>query len=114
MKPAAFELQILDGPLTDGHAGSTAVVAELHGDVDSTNVLNAEARLTELADGRPLVVDLSEAAYFDSAAFAMLYRLLNSLELSVVLRPGSMLRAAAELIRLPFHDSVEAALACET
>jgi anti-anti-sigma regulatory factor len=90
--------------------GPGMTVAGLRGDVDGANAAELEAALTDLA-GPALIVDLSEAGYFDSAGFAVLDRLLARLSLAVVISPDSVLRAAAELMGVPFHDTVDQARA---
>ncbi len=64
--------------------------------------------LDELASG-PLVIDLSDVGYFDSAGFAVLDHLLAKAALAVVVTPGSVLRTAAELMSIPIYDTIEQA-----
>jgi anti-sigma B factor antagonist len=100
---ATFELTVLE-PAQD------APVAVVRGEVDITNAAELERALADLAaDG--LVVDLSDAGYFDSAGFAVLDRLLGEGALAVVVAPGSVVRTAMTLMNMPFHDTVDAARA---
>jgi anti-sigma B factor antagonist len=91
-------------------AGEVIPVAAVRGDVDAGNAADFEAALAALASPA-LVVDLSGASYVDSAGFAVLDRLLARTVLAIVLVPGSVLRTAAQLIGIPFHDTVDQARA---
>lgn len=83
------------------------VLVRLQGEIDAANVGQLERDLAWAAGGHPLIVDLSGVEYFDSAAFAMLYRMLALSDLRVVIGLDSILRPAAELISLPMYDSVK-------
>ena len=52
------------------------------------------------------MVDLSQAGYLDSAGFAVLDRLLAKAALAVVVAPGSVLHAAAQLMGIHVRDTV--------
>jgi len=86
-------------------SGGTVAAVEVHGDVDATNSTDLSNALRELASPA-LIVDLSLVDYFDSAGFAMIDRLLGQVPVAVVISPGSVVRTAAELVNLPFHDSL--------
>jgi anti-anti-sigma factor len=110
MREPGFELRRLDVGEGSAAAAAGAGVIEVRGEVDADNVADAESALAELAAEGPIVLDLSRAAYFDSAGFAMVYRLLGRAALAVVVSPDSPLRTAATLIGLPLHDDVAAAV----
>lgn len=59
----------------------------------------------------PVVIDLSDVGYFDSAGFAVLDRLLAYGTVAVVAPPGSVVRTAMTLLELEFCDSIDAARA---
>ena len=97
----SFQLRPV-GPPGDSD-GAEAV--EIYGDVDATNSADLSNALRELASPA-LIVDLSHVDYFDSAGFAMIDRLLGQVPIALVISPGSVVRTAAELVDLPFHDSL--------
>ena len=78
---------------------------EIHGDVDAASSTDLGNALRELASPA-LIIDLSLVDYFDSAGFAMIDRLLGEAPVAVVISPGSVARTSAELVNLPFHDSL--------
>ena len=83
---------------------------QVRGDIDITNAARLQQGLDELASG-PLVIDLSDVGYFDSAGFAVLDRLLSQGTVAVVVAPGSVVQTAMTLMELRFHDTVDAARA---
>ena len=89
-------------------AGIPAV--EIRGDVDAANAASLQAALADLASPA-LIIDLSAVSYFDSAGFALIDLLLSQAPLAVVIAPGSVLRTAAQLMNIPFHDTVDDARA---
>ena len=97
-----FELRPL-GPAAD--SGSTVPAVQVHGDVDAANAAELSDALREVASP-DLIIDLSLVSYFDSAGFAMIDRLLGQAPVALVISPGSVVRTAAELVDLPFHDSL--------
>lgn len=107
MSSAGFEVESVSEP----EAPAGVIVVRLRGEIDATNVPELERELARRAGGRGLIVDLNAVEYFDSAAFAMLYRMLAMSDLRVVIAAHSMLRPAAELISLPMYDTVEDAAA---
>lgn len=102
-----FQLRPVGPPA--GSSGTVTTV-EVYGDVDSTNSTDLSNALRELAFPA-LIVDLSLVDYLDSAGFAMIDRLLGQAPVAVVISPGSVMRTAAELVSLPFHDSLTDACA---
>jgi anti-sigma B factor antagonist len=86
-------------------SGGTVPAFEILGDVDAANSTDLSNALRELASPA-LIIDLSLVDYFDSAGFAMIDRLLDEAPVAVVISPDSVVRAAAELVNLPFHDSL--------
>jgi anti-sigma B factor antagonist len=97
-----FEIRPV-GPPAD--SSGTVAAVEIHGDVDATNSTDLSRALRELASPA-LIVDLSPVDYLDSAGFSMIDRLLDQAPIVVVISPGSLVRTAAELVNLPFHDSL--------
>jgi len=83
---------------------------ELHGEVDLTNAAELEEELSARAASGPVVLDLSRAAYFDSAGFEVLDRLVASGGVIVVISPTSAIQRAASVMSLPRHDTVAQAL----
>jgi anti-anti-sigma factor len=83
---------------------------EIRGDVDAANAASLQAALADLPSPE-LIIDLSGVSYFDSAGFALIDLLLSRARLAVVLSPGSVLRTAAQLMNIPFHDTVDDARA---
>jgi anti-sigma B factor antagonist len=104
---ARFELTVLEP--APGAAMDIAV-ARIRGDIDVTNARELQQGLDNLA-ARPVIVDLSEVGYFDSAGFAVLDRLLSQRSMAVVIAPASVVRTAMTLMGLPFHDTLDAARA---
>jgi len=101
----SFELRPVELP-ADSRATVPAV--QIHGDVDAATANDLRGALRELASGA-LIIDLSLVDYFDSAGFAMIDRLLDEIQAVVVISPGSLIRPAAEIINLPFYDSLSEA-----
>jgi hypothetical protein len=97
-----FELRPVE-PSAGG--GGTVPAVQVHGEVDSANVGDLGNALRQLATPA-LIIDLTLVGYFDSAGFAMIDRLLDEIQVVVVISPEGLIRPAAELINLPFYDSV--------
>ena len=87
-----------------------AVVVRATGEVDATNAAAFSRAIDRVQGPRPLVVDISGLDYIDSAGFAAVDQLMSRQAVIVVLDPHSPIRAAAKLIELPSHDTVEDAL----
>jgi len=98
----SFQVRPVEQPT--GSSGAVPAV-QIHGDVDAATASDLSNALHELASPA-LIVDLSLVDYFDSAGFAMINRLLDEDPVVVVISPGSLIRPAAELINLPFLDSL--------
>jgi len=86
-------------------SGSTVPAVQIHGEVDAANATDLSNALHELATPA-LIIDLSLVGYLDSAGFAMIDRLLDEIQVVLVVSPDSVIRPAAELINLPFYDSL--------
>jgi ABC-type transporter Mla MlaB component len=97
-----FELRPVGSP---AGPGGTVPAVQIHGEVDAANVIDLSNALRELASPA-LIIDLSLVGYFDSAGLAMIDRLLDEAPVAVVISPGSLVRPAAELVNLPYHDSL--------
>ena len=97
-----FELQPVGPP---AGSGATVPAVQIHGDVDASNATDLSNALRELAYPA-LIIDLSLVDYFGSAGFAMIDRLLDEAPVAVVISPDSVVRPAAELVNLTFHDSL--------
>lgn len=101
MTSARFELvEINSGPRT---------VLELRGEIDATNAASFDRALADRIAAGPLILDLSPAGYFDSAGFEVLDRILATGAITVVISPAAVLRRAASLMGVPFHDTVDQA-----
>jgi anti-sigma B factor antagonist len=87
--------------------GADHTVAVVTGELDAMNVNAFAAAIHDLPGERPIVLDLSDMCYLDSAGFAILDQLLATDTITVVLAPDSHLRKAAHLIGLPYKDSVD-------
>jgi anti-sigma B factor antagonist len=98
----SFELRPVELPEGSGDAVSAV---QIHGDVDAATAADLRSALRELASPA-LIIDLSLVDYFDSAGFAMIDRLLDETQAIVVISPDSLIRPAAEIINLPFYDSL--------
>jgi anti-anti-sigma factor len=98
----SFELQRVELP---AGSGDTVLAVQIHGDVDAATASDLRKALRELAS-LALIIDLSLVDYFDSGGFAMIDRLLDEIQAVVVISPESLIRPAAEIINLPFYDSL--------
>jgi anti-anti-sigma factor len=95
---------------TAATSAASIPAVEIRGDVDAANAASLQAALADLASSA-LIIDLSAVSYFDSAGFALIDLLLSRARLAVVIAPGSVLRTAAQLMKIPFHDTVDDARA---
>jgi anti-anti-sigma factor len=75
-----------------------AVVARLQGDIDSSNVASVIVPLGRQAEGKRLVLDLSDVRYIDSAGIAAIEALRSSVELSLVVPGPSTIRRALQIV----------------
>jgi ABC-type transporter Mla MlaB component len=87
------------------------VLLELDGELDVTAAQAFTEAVTDAAGRAPLVLDLTNLSYIDSAGFAALDRLLGDRRIAIVFAPHGTARGAAVLVGLPFHDTVDAAVA---
>lgn len=91
-------------------AGASEVpVLRLSGEIDTTNAHELEALLDGRGASGGLVLDLTPVRYCDSAAFAVLDRLVGGGQVAVALGPGNPVRRAASIMGLALHDTVELA-----
>ncbi|MGH8979500.1 MAG: STAS domain-containing protein [Acidimicrobiales bacterium] len=81
-------------------------VLRIYGDVDASNATDFEAVLREACRSGEVVVDLTPVAYCDSAAFAVLDRLLASGGVALALETHHPVHRAAVLMGLRVCDSV--------
>ena len=94
-------------------AGAVAVgasevpVLRLGGEIDTTNAHELEALLDGRGAPGALVLDLTPVRYCDSAAFAVLDRLVAGGHVAVALGPDNPVRRAASIMGLVLHDTVE-------
>ena len=78
----------------------------LRGEVDASNAEDFDRALGGWAASGAVIVDLSAAAYLDSGGFEVLDRHLATGALMTVVSTTSVLRKAASLMSVPFHDTV--------
>lgn len=83
-------------------------VLRVRGEIDTTNAHEFGALLAR--HPRPLVIDLGPILYCDSAAFAVLDRVLASGTVALAVAPPSPIRRAAAVVGLPVHDSLREAV----
>jgi anti-sigma B factor antagonist len=91
----AGRLRVVTRPGPDG-----AAVLAVAGEVDAANVAELEAALRSPADGKRLVVDLSDLDYLDSAGVAALFDRADEGGLEIVARPGSVIASVLKVTRL--------------
>lgn len=90
------------------------VAAVVTGELDRTNTDEFVDAVNAVPGTRPLILDMSELRYIDSAGFAAVIRMLEQRLIVLVLGPVSFLRKAARVMGLPMHDHVEDARAALT
>lgn len=78
-------------------------VITVTGEVDAAAAAEFTRAVHELPGPRPLILNLSQAFYFDSAGFAALDRLLADKAIVLVIESGSVLFKAAELMCMSSH-----------
>jgi anti-sigma B factor antagonist len=86
------------------------VVVAVTGELDVTNVSEFAESVAEVPAPRPVVLDLSELGYLDSAGLATLDRLTGTNCAVVVIPRSSPVFRAAKLMDLPRHDTLEEAI----
>ncbi len=101
MSRAEFQLQ--------SDASSAPVEVTVTGEVDASNVVDFNRAVRDLADDRPVVLNLSDVKYLDSAGFSTLDRLLADGEIVIVLAPNSFMYRVAELMCMPIHPDAKTA-----
>jgi anti-anti-sigma factor len=79
---------------------SQAVIAHVHGDIDSSNAADVMAPLAEEAAGRILIIDLSDVQYIDSAGMAAIDTLRTGTQLYIVAPESSIVRRALQIVGL--------------
>jgi len=87
---------------------SRTLVLEVVGEVDSITTDDFEEQVGEMADGGPVILDMSTVTYLSSSAFAAIDRLIGR-DVMVVIADDSPVRRAAALMGVPsFRSVVEA------
>lgn len=84
--------------------GASEIVIALEGEIDLSNAADVEAEIRQaLDDESRIVIDLTRAAYIDSAGARLLFALARSLgeRLSVVIPDESPLLRVLTLVGLP-------------
>ena len=77
-----------------------ALIARLAGEVDLANASQLMQSILDEANGRDVVVDLSETRYFDSAGMAALEALSGTIPLCIVAENGCIARRVVEIVGL--------------
>ncbi|MGW6056745.1 STAS domain-containing protein [Streptomyces sp. NPDC055189] len=95
----------------DGESSDDTLVVKVTGEIDTTNADAFAAEVGELPGPRPLVLDLSNVLYLDSAGFAVLDRLISRQTVRIVISPGSRTHTAATLLSIPHYAAVDLAVA---
>src|SRR5262245_47051324 len=90
--------------------GTSRAAVRVTGEIDVTNACDFIQTIKEMDAPRPLIVDLSNLLYVDSAGFAALDQLLAHRAVVIVLDLNSPVHTAATLMRLPCHDTIRAAV----
>ncbi len=85
-------------------------VVVVSGEIDVTNVADFVNAVRAVDGPRPLVLELSEMRYLDSAGFAALDQLLAERVAVVVLDTDSAIHPAAALMGVPSYETVDAAI----
>jgi anti-sigma B factor antagonist len=93
----------------EGDGAPTPYEVTVSGEVDASNVVEFTRSVQELPGPRPVVLDLSDVKYLDSAGFAALDGLLAENAVVIVLSPDSFMYRVAELMCMPIHHDVGAA-----
>ncbi len=107
MTPPAFRLTVQTWYVAD----SGYRVGIVSGEIDVTNAADFMAAVRNADGTGPLILELSEVRYLDSAGFAALDRLLADRVAVVVLDCDSAIHPAATLMGVPCHATVNAAVA---
>lgn len=102
MTPTSFQLHVSTG-------AAARTIATATGEIDATNAVDFARAVADLPGPRPAILDLSRVSYLDSSGFAQLDRLLGHQAVVIVLSAASHLRRAADIVGMPYHDSVDTA-----
>jgi anti-anti-sigma factor len=91
-----------------------AMIAQLHGDIDSSNAAEILLPLAAETAGRPLILTLDDVQYIDSAGMAALETLRRSSTLRIVMSRHSIIWRAMEIVGLdqliPVFERLEDAM----
>jgi len=101
---AVFHLEVSEDDGTP-----TPYEVTVTGEVDASNVVQFTRSVQDLPGARPVILNLSNVKYLDSAGFAALDRLLGENTVVIVLSPDSFMYRVAELMCMPIHHDVGAA-----
>jgi anti-anti-sigma factor len=77
-----------------------AVIARVHGDIDSSNAADIMTPLADEAPSQTLVIDLSDVQYIDSAGMAALDGLRAKTQLYIIAPRSSIARRALQIVGL--------------
>lgn len=91
----------------DDNADPAAAI--ITGELDRFNAEDLAAALDAVPGRRPMILDLSQLRFIDSAGFAAVIRMLEQRAIVLVVAPVSFLRKAATVMGLPMHDHIQAA-----
>lgn len=80
--------------------GASAIVVTVRGEVDIANVADFRRAVVGAPVERPLVVDVNDVAYLDSAGVAVLFERAKTGPLEVVAGPGCPVRRVLEVVAL--------------
>ena len=90
-------------------ADAEPAAATVVGELDRSNVAEFVEDVNAVPGARPVILDLSELRYIDSAGFGEVIHMVEKRVVVVVLAPVSLLRRAAGIMGVPLHDHVDAA-----
>ena len=77
-----------------------AVIARVHGDIDSSNAADVMTPLADEAAGQTLIIDLSDVQYIDSAGMAAIDTLRSTTQLFLIAPESSIARRALQIVGL--------------
>jgi anti-anti-sigma factor len=75
-----------------------AVIAHVHGDIDSSNATDIMTSIADEAPGQTLIIDLSDVQYIDSAGMAVMDTLRTTTQLYIVAPQSSIVRRALQIV----------------
>jgi anti-anti-sigma factor len=79
---------------------SQAVIAHVHGDIDSSNAADVMTPLADEAAAQTLIIDLSDVQYNDSAGMAAIDTLRSTTQLYLIEPGSSIARRALQIVGL--------------